>query len=308
MGKVDLTVQLGPLKLKNPVLTMSGTFGFGQEYSQYYDLSALGGIIVKAMTAEPRLGNPPPRIAETPAGILNAIGLQNPGIDAAIAEELPPLQELRRQGTVVIGNVSGYSFEEYRTVTKKLSDSGLVDAIELNISCPNVKGGGMAFGTHPDMVYKVVAVVRSVCKVPLIVKLSPNVTDITEIAFSAAKAEADILSLINTLSGMAIDAKTRRPILSNVTGGMSGPAIKPVALRMVYQVSQAIDIPIIGVGGIVTGKDAVEFLLAGATAVGIGTANLIHPLGALKVVQGLERFLEEEEIASVSELIGGLIV
>ena len=295
MGKVDLTVQLGPLKLKNPVLTMSGTFGFGQEYSQYYDLSALGGIIVKAMTAEPRLGNPPPRIAETPAGILNAIGLQNPGIDAAIAEELPPLQELRRQGTVVIGNVSGYSFEEYRTVTKKLSDSGLVDAIELNISCPNVKGGGMAFGTHPDMVYKVVAVVRSVCKVPLIVKLSPNVTDITEIAFSAAKAEADILSLINTLSGMAIDAKTRRPILSNVTGGMSGPAIKPVALRMVYQVSQAIDIPIIGVGGIVTGKDAVEFLLAGATAVGIGTANLIHPLGALKVVQGLERFLEEEE-------------
>ncbi|HHT70436.1 MAG: dihydroorotate dehydrogenase [bacterium] len=308
MGKVDLTVQLGPLKLKNPVLTMSGTFGFGQEYSQYYDLSALGGIIVEAMTAEPRLGNPPPRIAETPAGILNAIGLQNPGIDAAIAEELPPLQELRRQGTVVIGNVSGYSFEEYRTVTKKLSDSGLVDAIELNISCPNVKGGGMAFGTHPDMVYKVVAVVRSVCKVPLIVKLSPNVTDITEIAFSAAKAEADILSLINTLSGMAIDAKTRRPILSNVTGGMSGPAIKPVALRMVYQVSQAIDIPIIGVGGIVTGKDAVEFLLAGATAVGIGTANLIHPLGALKVVQGLERFLEEEEIASVSELIGGLIV
>ncbi len=283
---------------------MSGTFGFGQEYSQYYDLSALGGIIVEAMTAEPRLGNPPPRIAETPAGILNAIGLQNPGIDAAIAEELPPLQELRRQGTVVIGNVSGYSFEEYRTVTKKLSDSGLVDAIELNISCPNVKGGGgMAFGTHPDMVYKVVAVVRSVCKVPLIVKLSPNVTDITEIAFSAAKAEADILSLINTLSGMAIDAKTRRPILSNVTGGMSGPAIKPVALRMVYQVSQAIDIPIIGVGGIVTGKDAVEFLLAGATAVGIGTANLIHPLGALKVVQGLERFLEEEEIASVSELL-----
>ncbi len=180
-----------------------------------------------------------------------------------------------------------------------------MDAIELNISCPNVKGGGgMAFGTHPDMVYKVVAVVRSVCKVPLIVKLSPNVTDITEIAFSAAKAEADILSLINTLSGMAIDAKTRRPILSNVTGGMSGPAIKPVALRMVYQVSQAIDIPIIGVGGIVTGKDAVEFLLAGgATAVGIGTANLIHPLGALKVVQGLERFLEEEEIASVSELL-----
>jgi dihydroorotate dehydrogenase (NAD+) catalytic subunit len=156
VGKVDLTVQLGPLKLKNPVLTMSGTFGFGQEYSQYYDLSALGGIIVEAMTAEPRLGNPPPRIAETPAGILNAIGLQNPGIDAAIAEELPPLQELRHQGTVVIGNVSGYSFEEYRTVTKKLSDSGLVDAIELNISCPNVKGGGMAFGTHPDMVYKVV--------------------------------------------------------------------------------------------------------------------------------------------------------
>lgn len=308
MGKVNLQVQLGPLKLKNPVLTMSGTFGFGQEYGQYYDLSSLGGIIVKATTAQPRLGNPPPRIAETPCGMLNAIGLQNPGVDAAIAEELPPLQELRRKGTLVIGNVSGYSFEEYCNVTKKLSDSGLIDAIELNISCPNVKGGGMAFGTHPDTVYKVVAGVRAVCKIPLIVKLSPNVTDITEIAFSAVKAGADVLSLINTLSGMAIDAKTRRPILSNVTGGLSGPAIKPVALRMVYQVSQAMDIPLIGVGGIITGEDAAEFLLAGATAVGVGTANIMDPLGALKIVQGLERFLKEQEIASVSQLIGGLIV
>jgi len=308
VGKVDLQVQLGPLKLKNPVLTMSGTFGFGQEYGQYYDLSALGGIIVKAMTAQPRLGNPPPRIAETPGGILNAIGLQNPGVDVAIAEELPPLQDLRCQGTLVIGNVSGYSFDEYCTVTKKLSYSGLVDAIELNISCPNVKGGGLAFGTHPDTVYKVVSGVRAVCDVPLIVKLSPNVTDITEIAFSAAKAGADILSLINTLSGMAINAKTRRPILSNITGGLSGPAVKPVALKMVHQVSQAMDIPLIGVGGIVSGMDAAEFLLAGATAVGVGTANLMDPLGALKVVQGLERFLEEQEVASVSELIGGLIV
>ena len=308
MGKVDLKVQLGPLKLKNPVLTMSGTFAFGQEYAQYYDLSALGGIIVKATTAQPRLGNPPPRIAETPGGILNAIGLQNPGVDAAIAEELPPLQDLRNQGTLVIGNVSGYSIDEYCTVTQKLSASGLVDAIELNISCPNVKGGGMAFGTHPDMVYKVVSSVRAVCKVPLIVKLSPNVTDITEIASSAAKAGADILSLINTLSGMAIDAKTRRPILSNVTGGLSGPAIKPVALKMVYQVSQALDIPILGIGGIISGTDVVEFLLAGATAVGVGTVNLMDPLGALKVVQGLEQFLEEQKIESVTEVIGKLIV
>ncbi|MGI6129752.1 MAG: dihydroorotate dehydrogenase [bacterium] len=308
MGKVDLRVQLGPLKLKNPVLTMSGTFGFGQEYGQYYDLSSLGGIIVKATTAEPRLGNPPPRIAETPGGILNAIGLQNPGVDVAIAKELPPLQELRHQGTLVIGNVSGYSFDEYTTVTKKLSDSGLVDAIELNISCPNVKGGGLAFGTHPDTVYKVVSAVRAVCNVPLIVKLSPNVTDITEIAFSAAKAGADILSLINTLTGMAINAKTRRPILSNVTGGLSGPAVKPVALRMVHQVSQAMDIPLIGIGGITSGTDAAEFLLAGATAVGVGTANLMDPLGALKVVQGLEQFLEDQKIESVTELIGGLII
>lgn len=308
MAKVDLQVQLGPLRLKNPVLTMSGTFGFGQEYGQYYDLSALGGIIVKAMTADSRLGNPPPRIAETAGGILNAIGLQNPGVDVAMAEELPPLQELRRQGTLVIGNASGYSLEEYCTVTKKLSASGLVDAIELNISCPNVKGGGMAFGTHPDTVYKVVSSARAVCEIPLIVKLSPNVTDITEIAFSAAKAGADILSLINTLSGMAINAKTRRPILSNVTGGLSGPAVKPVALKMVHQVAQALDIPIIGIGGIGSGTDAAEFLLAGATAVGVGTANLMDPLGALKVVQGLEQFLGEQKIAAVSEIIGGLIV
>ena len=308
MAKVDLQVQLGPLRLKNPVLTMSGTFGFGQEYGQYYDLSALGGIIVKAMTADSRLGNPPPRIAETAGGILNAIGLQNPGVDVAMAEELPPLQELRRQGTLVIGNASGYSLEEYCTLTNKLSASGLVEDFELNISCPNVKGGGMAFGTHPDTVYKVVSSARAVCEIPLIVKLSPNVTDITEIAFSAAKAGADILSLINTLSGMAINAKTRRPILSNVTGGLSGPAVKPVALKMVHQVAQALDIPIIGIGGIGSGTDAAEFLLAGATAVGVGTANLMDPLGALKVVQGLEQFLGEQKIAAVSEIIGGLIV
>jgi len=287
---------------------MSGTFGFGQEYGRYYDLAILGGVIVKAMTAEPRLGNPPPRIAETPSGILNAIGLQNPGVDAAIAEELPLLQDLRRRGTVVIGNVSGYSFAEYTLVTDKLSQSGLVDAVELNISCPNVKGGGLAFGTHPDTVYKVVSAVREVCEVPLIVKLSPNVTDIAEIARRAVEAGADILSLINTITGLAIDAKTRRPILSNVTGGLSGPAVKPVALRMVHEVAQAVNTPILGIGGATTGIDAVEFLLAGASAVGVGTANLMDPLAAVKIVQGLEQFLLDQKIASAAELIGGLII
>ena len=233
MGKARLGGQFGPLKLKNPILTMSGTFGFGQELGEYYDLSVLGGIIVKAVTAKPRIGNPPPRIAETAGGILNAIGIQNPGVDAAIAEELPPLQGLRKEGTLVIGSVSGHSFEDYNITTKKLSDSGLVDAIELNISCPNLKGGGLTFGTDPATVKKVVAGVRPLCDVPLIVKLSPNVTDIVEIARSAGAGGADMLSLINTLTGMAIDAVTRRPILGNVTGGLSGPAVKPVALRMV---------------------------------------------------------------------------
>lgn len=307
VGKVDMRVRLGPLSLKNPVLTMSGTFGFGQEYSKYYDLDALGGIIIKAITAEPREGNPPPRIVETSGGVLNAIGLQNPGINAAIEKELPSLQDLRHKGTLVIGNVSGYSLEEFSSVTRKLSRSRLVDAIELNISCPNVKGGGMAFGTNPEMVYQVVTEVRRECDIPLIVKLSPNVTDITEIARSAVKAGADILSLINTLSGMAIDARTRRPILANLTGGLSGPAVKPVALRMVYQVSQALKVPLIGIGGIVSGMDAAEFLLAGASAVGIGTANLMDPLGSLKVVEELEKFLENQNISSVSELVGGLI-
>lgn len=308
MGNVNLQVQLGPLKLKNPIITMSGTFGFGQEYEKYYDLSILGGITVKAMTAKPRIGNPPPRIVETAGGILNAVGIQNPGVDAAIDKELPPLQDLRTKGTLIIGSVSGFSIEEYCTVTKKLSESDLVDAIELNISCPNIEGGGLAFGTDPDTVYEVVAKTREVCKVPLIVKLSPNVTDITKIAQKAARAGADILSLINTITGMAIDAKSRRPILSNVTGGLSGPAVKPIALRMVYQVRQAVELPIIGIGGIVSGEDAVEFLLAGATAVGIGTANMIDPLAAYKVREELYDFLEKNDISSVSDLIGGLIV
>lgn len=307
VGKVDCQVQLGPLKLKNPVMAVSGTFGFGQEYQRYYDLSELGGIVAKTVTASPRLGNAPPRIAETAAGVLNAIGLQNPGIDAALSEEFPRLQYLR-PGTLVIGNVSGYSFEEYRVVTKKLSDSKLVDAIELNISCPNVKGGGLAFGTDPDTVYKVVSVARSVCAQPLIVKLSPNVTDITQIALSAVQAGADILSLINTMTAMAIDAIARRPILSNITGGLSGPAVKPVALRMVYEVSRRVEVPVIGIGGIVCGVDAAEFLLAGATAVGVGTANLMNPLGALKVTQELKQFLKDHKVPSATELVGGLIV
>ena len=308
MSKVDLKVQLGPLKLKNPILTMSGTFGFGRELEKFYDLSILGGIVVKPVTPKPRAGNPPPRIAETAGGILNAIGIQNPGVDAALAEEFPLLQNLRSQGTLVVGSVSGHSFDDYTIVTKKLSDSGLVDAIELNISCPNLKGGGLAFGTDPDTVKKVVSCVRAVCDVPIIVKLSPNVTDIAKIAVSAAAGGADILSLINTLTGMAIDARTRRPILKNITGGLSGPAVKPVALRMVYEVSQRVDLPIIGIGGIISGTDAAEFLLAGASAVGVGTANLLDPLAAPRILAELEAFLVQQKIESVEEIIGGLII
>ncbi|HHY36762.1 MAG TPA: dihydroorotate dehydrogenase [Firmicutes bacterium] len=308
MNKVNLQVQLGPLKLKNPILTMSGTFGFGRELAKFYDLSVLGGIVVKPVTPKPRPGNPPPRIAETAGGILNAIGIQNPGVDAAIAEELPALQYLRRQGTLVVGSVSGHSFADYTFVTKKLSDSGLVDAIELNISCPNLKGGGLAFGTDPDTVKEVVSRVRAVCGVPLIVKLSPNVTDITKIALSAAAGGADILSLINTLTGMAIDARTRRPILKNITGGLSGPAVKPVALRMVYEVARKVDLPLIGIGGIISGTDAAEFLLAGASAVGVGTANLLDPLAAPRILAELEEYLVQQQVESVEEIVGGLII
>ena len=286
----NLEVNIGSLKLKNPVMTASGTYGFGKEYSEYYDLSKLGAVVVKGLTLKPREGNKAPRIAETPAGILNSVGLQNPGVEAFIEHELP---YLRQYDTAVIANIAGNTVEEYCRMAEKLGSN--VDAIELNISCPNVKEGGVAFGTKCDSVYKITKNVKQVCKVPLIVKLSPNVTDIVEIAIAAEKAGADCISLINTLLGMAIDINTRKPILANVVGGLSGPAVKPVALRMVYQVAKAVNIPIIGMGGISSWQDAIEFILAGADAIAIGTFNFIDPYGPINILEGIQKYMEKNK-------------
>lgn len=303
-NKIDLAVNIAGLSLKNPVIAASGTFGFGREYSAFFDLSRLGGIAVKGLTLHPRKGNPPPRIAETPAGILNSVGLQNPGVHAFIDDEIP---FLRRYDTAIIANASGNTVEDYEEMVRILSEAD-VDAIELNLSCPNVKEGCMAFGSTASGIARVVSRVRKLCKKPLIVKLTPNVTDICELACAAEAAGADALSLINTLLGMAIDAKTRRPILGNVMGGLSGPAVKPVALRMVYQVSKAVKIPVIGMGGISNGTDVVEFLLAGASAVMVGTAGFVNPYAWVQAIEGLEQYMVENNCWSVSELIGGLIL
>lgn len=303
-NKIDLAVNIAGLSLKNPVIAASGTFGFGREYSAFFDLSRLGGIAVKGLTLLPRKGNPPPRIAETPAGILNSVGLQNPGVHAFIDDEIP---FLRRYDTAIIANASGNTVEDYEEMVRILSEAD-VDAIELNLSCPNVKEGCMAFGSTASGIARVVSRVRKLCKKPLIVKLTPNVTDICELACAAEAAGADALSLINTLLGMAIDAKTRRPILGNVMGGLSGPAVKPVALRMVYQVSKAVKIPVIGMGGISNGTDVVEFLLAGASAVMVGTAGFVNPYAWVQAIEGLEQYMVENNYWSVSELIGGLIL
>ena len=298
----DLRVNFCGVELKNPVTTASGTFGFGHEYGEFYDLGELGGIGVKGLTPEERLGNPAPRIAETPMGILNCVGLQNPGVDRFIAEQIP---FLRQYDTRIIENVSGTSVEEYAGIVEKISDAD-VDLIEMNISCPNVKCGGLTFGTQPKMVEEVVSAAKKVAKKPLIVKLSPNVTDIAEIARAAVSAGADALSLINTLLGMRIDVESRRPILSNIMGGLSGPAVFPVAVRMVYQVHQAVDVPIIGMGGIRSGRDIVEMMLAGASAVAIGTACFADPMAPVKALHELEQFLDDHGIASVTELTGAV--
>lgn len=298
----DLRVNFCGVELKNPVTTASGTFGFGHEYGEFYDLGELGGIGVKGLTPEERLGNPAPRIAETPMGILNCVGLQNPGIDRFIEEQIP---FLRQYDTRIIANVSGTTVEEYAGIVEKISDAD-VDLIEMNISCPNVKCGGLTFGTQPKMVEEVVSEAKKVAKKPLIVKLSPNVTDITEIARAAVSAGADALSLINTLLGMRIDVESRRPILSNIMGGLSGPAVFPVAVRMVYQVHQAVDVPIIGMGGIRTGRDIVEMMLAGASAVAIGTACFADPMAPVKALHELDQFLDEHGIKSVTELTGAV--
>ncbi len=299
----DLRVQLGPLPLKNPVLTASGTFGYGQEFSDFLDLARLGAVVVKGISLEPRAGNPPPRIAETPAGMLNAIGLENVGVERFVAEKLPYLR--KRNATVVV-NILGNSEDEYAALAERLEDAEGIAALEINISCPNVKEGGIAFGTDPRMAARVTEAVRRKTTRPLITKLSPNVTDIALIARAVEDAGTDIISCINTVSGMAVDVFSRRPKLANILGGLSGPAIKPVALRCVYQVVQAVSCPVIGIGGIQTALDALEFLLVGASAVQVGTASLIRPTAAVEILDGLERFLRHQGLTSIREYIGTL--
>lgn len=297
---LDMRVNLAGMTMKNPIVVASGTFGFGHEYGEFYDLSELGGICVKGLTAARREGNPAPRIAETPMGILNSVGLQNPGVDDFIAVELP---FLRQFDTRVIANISGNTPEEYGEMCQKLSAAG-VDMIEVNISCPNVKAGGLAYGTRPELAAEVTQVAKAHSTVPVMVKLSPNVTDITEIARAVEEAGADALSLINTLRGMRIDVNSGRPILKRNTGGLSGPAVLPVAIRMVWEVAQAVKIPILGMGGVSKGSDAAELMLAGASAVAVGTACFADPYAPLHVRAGLEEIANRRGLDKVSDLTG----
>lgn len=302
---IDLSVKIDKLLLKNPVMTASGTFGYGFEFEDFLDISQLGGIIVKATTSKHREGNRYPRMAETSMGMLNAVGLQNKGVDYFVNETYP---KLKKYNTNVIVNVSDSTIEGYVEVAEKINALEYIPGIELNISCPNVKEGGMAFGTSCPMAAGVVKAVRKVYKKTLIVKLSPNVTNISEIAKAVEDAGADSVSLINTLLGMAIDAEKRRPVLSTVTGGLSGPAVKPVALRMVYQVAKTVKIPVIGLGGISSAADAIEFMLAGATAIQVGTANFIDPAITIKIIDGITDYLQRHHIKDINELIGALEV
>ncbi|MBU1013169.1 MAG: dihydroorotate dehydrogenase [Bacteroidetes bacterium] len=300
---VDLSVKIHDLELKNPVTTASGTFGFGEEFEDFIDLNLLGGIFVKGLTLKNREGNAYPRMAETPSGMLNAVGLQNKGIDYFINTIYP---RIKKYDTQIIPNINGSTVEDYIEVAEKLNEIEGIKAIELNISCPNVKEGGMAFGISCPSAIAVTKAIRNAYKKTLIVKLSPNVTDITEIAKGVEGAGADSISLINTLLGMAINPKTRRPILSTITGGLSGPAIKPIAIRMVWQVYNAVKIPIIGMGGIMNTDDAIEFFLAGSSAIQIGTANFIDPQISIKILEGIEKYCIENKIADVKDLIGAM--
>ena len=302
MTNPSMKVNLAGMELKNPVVVASGTFGFGREYGQFYDLSQLGGICVKGLTAQRREGNPAPRIAETPMGILNSVGLQNPGVDAFIAQELP---FLRQYDVKVIANISGNTPEEYGEMCEKLSAAG-VDMIEVNISCPNVKAGGLAYGTKPELAAEVTQMAKSHSTVPVMIKLSPNVTDITQIARAVADAGADALSLINTLRGMRIDINTRRPILKMNTGGLSGPAVLPVAVRMVWEVAQAVNLPILGMGGVSKAEDAAQLMLAGASAVAVGTACFADPYAPVKVRDGLMDLARSQGLDAISQLTGGV--
>ena len=299
----DLSVKIHNLQLKNPVLTASGTFGYGVEYDDFFDVNQLGGFIVKGTTHRPRQGNPYPRMAETPSGMLNAVGLQNGGAEYFAANIYP---QLLKYSTNILVNVSGSTVEDYVACTEVINELERIDGIELNISCPNIKAGGMAFGTSCASAEKVVEAVRKVYRKTMIVKLSPNVTDISEIAKAVEGSGADSVSLINTLLGMAINAETRKPILSTVTGGLSGPSVKPIALRMVWQVAKAVNVPVVGLGGIMNATDAIEFFLAGATAIQVGTANFVDPLITTKIIAGIDEYLNRHKYSALSEIIGCL--
>ena len=299
----NLKTKLGRISLKNPVLAASGTFGYGEDYSRFIDLNQLGGIITKTVTLEPKEGNRPPRLAETPSGLLNSIGLENPGLKIFLREKLPFLQQFN---TALVVNIAGEKEEEYLRLAERLDRVKGIDALEINISCPNVKAGGLIFGTNPNLVFSLVKRIREATDIPLITKLTPNVTDIAEIAQAAEEAGTEALSLINTLVGMAIDVETRKPKLGNVTGGLSGPAIRPIAIRMVRQTFQKVNLPLIGVGGIMTAEDALEFILAGASAVAIGTANFIDPKTMIKVKDGIKGYMRQNNIGEFKDLIGWL--
>ena len=299
----DLRTDIGGIVLKNPVMTASGTFGYAREFERMVDLNRLGAIIVKGLSLEPSPGNPPARIAETDCGMLNAIGLENVGIRAFVADKLPFLESL---APPIFINIYGKRRSDYAELADRINDLNRISGVEVNISCPNVKAGGLAFGVDPAATAAVVKAVRERTSKLVIVKLSPNVTDITEIARSAEGAGADALSLINTITGMAIDVDTRRPKLANITGGLSGPAIKPVAVRMVWQVAQAVRLPVIGIGGIMTARDAMEFFIAGARAVQVGTANFVNPRATMDILEGIERYLKQNNIDTLSDIIGTL--
>lgn len=297
----DLSVNLCGISMKNPVMVASGTFGFGEEYAGFYDINNLGAIVTKGLTLEPREGNPPPRIHETPAGLLNSVGLENPGVEAFIGREWPRLSKL---STPVIANIDGDTVEDYVRIARRLSQIKGLAALEVNISCPNVQKGGMAFGQDPESVSEVIKAVRQASSLPIIAKLSPNVTNIGSIAVAAVKAGADAISLINTLLGIAIDINKKRPIFHRTFAGLSGPAVKPVALRMVWEVYEAVEAPIIGMGGITSWRDAVEFILAGASAVAIGTANFVNPRVPLQIIDGIKKYSEEQGLDRIDRLIG----
>jgi len=302
-GKPDLSVKIAGVRFSNPVLVASGTFGYGEEYNDLIDLSKLGGIITKSVTVNPREGNPPPRTVETPAGMLNAIGLANVGVDRFIKEKL---RFLRKLGTRVVVNVAGSTIDEYVKVVRRLNRCKGIDMLEINISCPNVKEGGLAFGARPESARECIRKIRDHTSYPIVAKLSPNVTDIAQVACAVEEAGADAVSLINTLVGMAIDLEERKPVLANVTGGLSGPAIKPVALAMVWKVARAVKLPVIGIGGIFNTQDALEFILAGACMIQVGCANFVDPQTSIKMVNGLNGYLQEKKIKRITQLVGKL--